>query len=177
MRNYLFVLSLLMTAATLTAQSKVNPVITTTGGIYDIPEATVLPDPELSYNMVVDVFSGSQHPDSIAIGLYLVSRMVNLFSVGGISDDQVDYVLAIHGGATYSIMDNEAYREKYGTDNPNITLLKELKEKGVRLTVCGQSLIGRGVPYDGVIPEVEIATSMLTTVVMYQMRGYGLIRF
>jgi intracellular sulfur oxidation DsrE/DsrF family protein len=147
------------------------------GGIYDIPEVTVKPDPELEYRLVIDVVSGADHPDSLAAGLYNVARMLNLFSVGGVPDEQVDVVLAIHGGATVAVLDDLSYRQRFGTDNPNLPLIRALKGAGVRVTVCGQSLIGRTIDPASVTEEVEIATSMLTTVAMYQMRGYGLMRF
>ncbi|CAH0998727.1 hypothetical protein LEM8419_00073 [Neolewinella maritima] len=158
------------------ARTKVTPVVPY-GGIYTLPEATVTPDPELSYRLVIDVVTGQETPDSLAQGLYNVARMLNLFSVGGVPDEQVEVVLAIHGGATFAVMNDALYREHYGIDNPNLPLVRALKEAGVQVTVCGQSLIGRGIPVDGVAPEVEVATSMLTTVAMYQMRGYGLLRF
>lgn len=164
--------------ATLQAQrSYVYPVVKGYGGIYAIPEATVLPDPMIPYKMVVDVASGSQHPDSLSVGFHRVARMLNLMAVGGVPADQLEVVLAIHANATYGIMEDEAYQQKYGTNNPNLGIIKALKEAGVRLTVCGQSLIAREVPFKSVTPEVEVATSMLTTVAMYQMQGYGLIKF
>lgn len=173
----LLILCLVGGLTTVAAQTKVNPVIKSTGGIYAMPEATVLPDPDLDYRLVVDVVSGAELPDSVGQGLYRVARMINLFAVAGVPAPKMDVVLALHGGATYGVMNNDAYRERYGVNNPNLKLLQELKQAGVRITVCGQSLIGREVAIDSVAPEVEIATSMLTTVAMYQMKGYGLLRF
>ena len=72
---------------------------------------------------------------------------------------------------------SEGYKAKYGTSNPNVALVRELKEAGVKVTVCGQSLRGRGVENDQVLSEVEVATSMLTTVTSYQVMGYQLLRF
>ena len=89
----------------------------------------------------------------------------------------MDVVLAIHGSATYSVMDNGLLKRKFGVDNPNLPLIKELKEAGVKLTVCGQSLISRDVPAKRVTDEVEIATSMLTTVTTHQLKGYALLKF
>ncbi|WP_116125543.1 DsrE family protein [Lewinella sp. IMCC34183] len=163
-------------APALAAQVRETPVVPY-GGIYRIPEATVTPDPDLEYRLVVDVMTGSSAPDSLGMGLYNVARMLNLFSVGGIPAKRLDVVLAIHGEATVGIMDNAHYRERFGVDNPNLPLIRSLKSAGVKLTVCGQSLLGRGVPIESITPEVEIATSMLTTVAMYEMRGYGLLRF
>ncbi|THH37729.1 DsrE family protein [Neolewinella litorea] len=174
MRTLLFLLTL--APALIAAQGKVTPVVPF-GGIYEIPEATVRPDPDLEYRMIIDVVTGAETPDSVGQGLHNVARMLNLFAVGGVPADQVFVVLAIHGGATVGVMDDYHYRERFGVDNPNLPLIESLKQAGVKLTVCGQSLRGRDVPVEAVVPEVEIATSMLTTVAMYEMMGYGLLRF
>lgn len=176
MRFFILLLTFAFSPA-LFAQQKVNPVIKTTGGIYEIPVATVKPDPNLTYKIIVDVAAGHESPDSLRQGLYLVARMMNLFSVGGVPNENVEVVLAIHGGATFGVLNNEAYLALFATDNPNLDLISELKAAGVRLTVCGQSLVGRSIPFAAVTDEVEIATSMLTTVAMYQMQGYNLLKF
>ncbi len=163
-------------APALRAQERVMPVLPF-GAIYDIPEATVKPDPDLDYKLVVDVYSGAESPDSLGAGLYNAARMLNLFAVGGVPADRVDVVLAIHGGATFGVLDDAHYRARYGVDNPNLPLLRALREAGVDVVVCGQSLLGRDIPLSAVTPEVEIATSMLTTVAMYQMLGYGNFKF
>ena len=68
---------------------KITPVVPY-GGIYAIPEATVAPDPSLDYRLVIDLVSGHDEPDSLGQGLYNVARMLNLFSVGGVPDKQVE---------------------------------------------------------------------------------------
>lgn len=159
------------------AQEKVNPVIKNFGGIYDIPEATVKPDPNQEYKIVIDVYGGTDDKTEIDRSLNNVARMLNLHAVGGVDPGKMKVVLALHAKSTYSILNDELYKAKFGTSNPNIALVKELKEAGVEVTVCGQSLRGRGVENDQVLSEVEIATSMLTTVTSYQMKGYQLLRF
>ena len=164
------------TAPALRAQERVMPVVPF-GGIYNLSEATVKPDPDLEYKLVVDVYSGAETPDSLGAGLYNVARMLNLFAVGGVPADQVKVVLAIHGGATFGVLNDHYFQERFGVDNPNLPLLRALRKAGVTVVVCGQSLLGRDIPLTAVAPEVEIATSMLTTVAMYQMLGYGNFKF
>ena len=147
------------------------------GGIYDMEEATLRPDPDREYRLVVDVYSGSEIPDSVGFGLYNVCRTLNLFSVAGVPPEKLDVVLALHGEATYGVANNGLYREWFGVDNPNLPVIAALRQAGVRVTVCGQSLIGREIPPEAVAEDVEIATSMLTTVAHYQMLGYAVFRF
>ena len=175
MRPLSLVFSLLL-AAPLVGQQPLTPAVPF-GAIYDVPEATVRPDPLLEYRIVVDVFTGAELPEDVGAGLHNVSRMLNLFSVGGVPAEHLSVVLALHGGATYGVLTNERYRERFETDNPNLPVIRALKEAGVKVTVCGQSLIGRDIDPADVAPEVDIATSMLTTVATYQIMGYAVFRF
>jgi intracellular sulfur oxidation DsrE/DsrF family protein len=153
------------------------PVIKDFGGIYQIEAATVLPDPTLVYKIVIDVFSGPESPHQLNPALNNVARMLNLHAVGGVPAQNLAVVLAIHGDATVAILNNESYEKKYEMANPNTLLIQALAEAGVKLTVCGQSLIGRGIDTSEVQKEVAIATSMLTTVTTHQLRGYAFLRF
>lgn len=174
----LFYLALLpLLAAAQTEPRPANPIIKGFGTIYEIDEVTLRPDPTLNYRLIIDVVSGAEHPDSLRGGLNNVARMLNLFAVGGVPHDSLDVVLAIHGEATVGVMDDGSYRERFGGANPNAPLLTALKAAGVRITVCGQSLVGREIARDRIHPDVEVATSMLTTMAMYMERGYVPMRF
>ncbi len=159
------------------AQKRVNPVIKNFGGIYDIKEATVKPDPNQEYKIVIDVYGGADDKSKIDRSLNNVARMLNLHAVGGVPPEKMDVVLALHGQSTYSIMDEASYKKRFKSSNPNAALVKELSEAGVKIAVCGQSLRSRNVAGDKLLSEVEIATSMLTTVTSYQMKGYQLLKF
>jgi intracellular sulfur oxidation DsrE/DsrF family protein len=158
-------------------QEKLNPVIKDFGGIWDIPQATVKADHKADYKIVIDVNSGPDSPDKLNPALNNVARMLNLHVVSGANPDKIHVVLAIHASATYAIMDNAAYLKKYGVENPNIELIRQLKAADVKLTVCGQSLIAREVPFESVLKEVEVGTSMLTTVTTFQNKGYAYLNF
>jgi intracellular sulfur oxidation DsrE/DsrF family protein len=74
-------------------------------------------------------------------------------------------------------MNSEQHFKKYKKENPNLQLFEELSKAGVKIFVCGQSLINRKVDRTKLVPEVKIATSMLTTLTTYQLRGYALLKF
>jgi intracellular sulfur oxidation DsrE/DsrF family protein len=159
------------------SQSRVNPVIKSYGGVFEIPYAAEKPDPSMVYNIVIEVERESEKPDTINWALNNVARLLNLQAVGGVPAKNVNVVIAIHGGATYTTMNNEAYREKYKMDNPNLVLYKELERAGVKIVVCGQSLVARKVDRTRLVPEVKVAVSMLTTLTTYQMKGYAVLKF
>lgn len=177
MHRNLFIFLLFSFTPFLHAQEKVYPIIKDFGGIYDIPTAAVKPDPAQVYKIVVDVVTGADDPAELSPGLNNVARMINLHAVGGVTPGKLEVVLAMHGGATFATLGNASYRERFGIDNPNAPLVRALKEAGVKLVVCGQSLLGREIPLDTILPEIEVGTSMLTTVSTYQLKGYAVFRF
>lgn len=176
MKATLLIIALAASWATY-AQTRVSPLIKTTGAIYDIPFAEEKPDPELDYKIVIDVNSGSPKPRMLNPALERVARLINLHAVGGVKRENLHVVAVIHSEATYTIMNNEAYKTKFSTDNPNLALIEELLQNGVKIFVCGQSLISREVDHRTLIPGVKIALSMLTTVTTYQLNGYALLTF
>jgi len=171
------ILLLLLSFGVLLAQPKQEyPIIKKFGGIYPIDQATVVPDAKQKYNIVIDVFSGEDHTHLNA-ALNNVARMINLHAIAGVHPDSIHVVLAIHGQATKTVLNDDGYVSRYTIKNPNRNLIIALKEAGVKLTVCGQSLIGRKIDLNEVNKDVEIATSMLTTVTTYQLKGYTLLKF
>ncbi|MGB3467121.1 MAG: DsrE family protein [Cyclobacteriaceae bacterium] len=175
--KHFFLFLLLFSGISALAQKKSNLIIENFGTVYTIPDATILPDSSKKYQIVIDAKTGNKDFSELAFALYNTARMMNLHALGGVKPENLEVVLAIHGGATFAILDNESYQKKFGTDNPNIPLIKELKDAGVKITVCGQSLLGRKIKTEQVLPEVEIATSMLTTVSTYQLKGFAVFQF
>lgn len=170
---------ILCSALTCLAQvpQRVHPVIKSQGGVFEIPFAVDKPDPALTYNVVIEVERESDKPDTINWALNNVARYLNLLSVAGVPPGKVNVVLAIHGGASYTTMNNEQYRAKYNMDNPNLVLYQELHSAGVKMFLCGQSIINRKIDRARIVPEVKPSLSMLTTVTTYQLKGYAYLKF
>ena len=175
-RNSCLVIGLLVMAFFGHAQTPSNIIIKDYGTISDIMDV-VDPDPNVDYKIVIDLKAASPDPNKLNPGLNNIARMLNLHAAGGISQDKINVVAAIHGSATYTVLDNNGYQLKYGIDNPNLDLIKQLKAAGVKLFVCGQSLVARNKGFDNVNPDIAIALSMLTVVTEHQQKGYGLLVF
>lgn len=153
------------------AQNGANPIIKNFGTIYEIENA-INPDAGIEYKIVVDLKTLQRDKESINPGLNNVARMLNLHGLGGVKAENLKVVVAIHGGATDVILNNDAYQKKYELDNPNLQLIDELKEAGVELYVCGQSLLARNYEHDQVNTQIKIGLSMLTVVTTYMHNGY-----
>ncbi|HLZ16899.1 MAG TPA: DsrE family protein [Cyclobacteriaceae bacterium] len=159
------------------SQSRIYPLIKNYGGVFDIPYAEEKPDPSLDYNIVIEVEHAIDSPDSLNWALNNVARLLNVHAIGGVRPERLHVVLAIHGGAAYSVLNNEAYQAKYKVSNPNLRLFEELEKAGVKMFVCGQSLIARKIDRMKMVTQVKIASSMLTTLTTYQLRGYAVLKF
>ena len=170
-------IGVLLVSLSLSAQTRVFPVIKNYGGIFEVPDAEERPDPNLEYKIVVELTSGGEKPGELNPSLNNIARLINLHALGGVAKEKLTVVVAIHGEASYSIMDNETYKEKYKTANPNLELYAALQEAGVKMFICGQSLVGRSIDRTKIIPQVKIATSMLTTITTHQLKGYAVLKF
>lgn len=167
----------LMITATGYTQVRINPVIKKAGGIFEVNDAIEKPDPSIPYKIVVELVSASDNPKEVNQALNNIARLINLHVSGGVPKGNLEIVVAIHGEATYTITDSKTYEQKYKEPNPNLELYKELFDAGVKLVVCGQSLIARKVERSTIIPEITIATSMLTTVTTHQLKGFAYLKF
>lgn len=119
----------------------------------------------------------SEKADDLNFAINNVARLLNLHALAGIPKENVHVVVAVHGEAAYCLMNNEAYQKKYKTSNPNLPLLKALKEAGADLYVCGQSLFARNIDRQTLVPEVTVALSMITTVTTFQLKGYAFLKY
>lgn len=158
-------------------QQRINPVIKSAGGVFEVPDAVEMPDPTLDYKIAIELFAPSDDPKEINQALNSVARLVNLHVMGGVPKEKLAIVVAIHGEATYTLTNSKAYEKRYKTQNPNLVVYEELSNAGVKFFVCGQSLMARGVDRSTLIPQVKIATSMLTTITTHQLKGYAYLKF
>ena len=158
------------------AQEAKFPVIKSFGGIFEIPNS-VKPEADTDYKIVIDLKTLQRDKSSINPGLNNVARMINLHALGGVKPENLKVSVAIHGGATDVTLTNEAYKKRYEMDNPNIPLLTELKNAGVELYVCGQSLIAREYAFSEIHDHITFGLSMLTVVTTHVQDGYTLLVF
>ncbi len=164
-------------AFTQAGAQKVNPVIKDYGAVYDVTFAKERPQSKRQYKIVVDITNAADKPDSLNAYLEATATLMNLHGVGGVPAKNMNVIVVLHKMALYSIFTNEMYQKKFKTDNPNIPLIKALKEAGVEFYTCGQTLMKVNMDEKSIIPEVGVATSALTTLTTYELQGYSVINF
>ncbi len=137
-------------------------------------DSTVLRyDPMIEYKVVLDVYEKIQDSTQISNALREVARTYNLIVANGAPEDLVEMAVVIHGYAIDALLNNVAYKEKFGRINPNARAVKALKEKGIHFYVCGQNLGMFNIPKSNLLPEIEVALSAKTALITLDQMGYS----
>lgn len=170
-----FLAAFLFPALLVQAQDKpwVNPIIKNYGRVLDLEDIEVTPDPDREYKILIELVHDMDNPDKLNFSANNIARLINLHAVGGVKKENLKVAVVVHAFATHSTINNEAYLKKYEVESPYIGLYKELSEAGVELVVCSQSLNLFGHQPEDVMDGFKIATSALTAVSTYQLRGYA----
>ena len=173
MRTVLLVLAVSALAA---AQSELRP-IPEAGSYWPIPNAAVQPDKTRDFKAIYDATKPAAKPDDVIPAVARAAGLVNALAALGLPPQHRKLAIVFHDDALPAILRDEAYKEQYGIANPNLALIRRLREQGVELFVCGQSLHNRQVDPAKVVDEVRVATSASIVSVTYQNRGYALLAF
>jgi intracellular sulfur oxidation DsrE/DsrF family protein len=140
----------------------------------DLPGARELPDPKVDYKVVFADGQDAKNPGDVNPMLPTIATYVNTLGKYGVPAEHRHLVIMFHQRTPDIdiVMSNEAYKERYKRDNPNIALIHALKQAGVDIRVCGQGLIGRKIESSQVNPDVQIDLWAMTTLVNLQLKGY-----
>ncbi len=151
----------------------VYPIIPRHGGV--LPRSDAAEQPRAGAKLVFDVTAGAK-PTEINKGLDRAARLLNLYGSAGLKASDVKIALVLHGEATQSALRHSAYKARFQADqNPNLALIRDLREAGVEVFVCGQALNNKGFPDAEVADVVPIAASAMTVVVNRQADGYAIL--
>lgn len=133
------------------------------------------PDTTMQYNILFNWTWAAR--DSVKakrtnFGLQEIGRIINLHIASGIPRNKMNIVVAAYGYTPFALINNEAYRAKFNTDNPNSKLLQELVENGVKFLVCGQAMGFLDVEKKSLLPGLKVAYTSQTVLSSYQLKGY-----
>lgn len=185
----LIILSLIFSFNFATAQKPEarNPIVKDFGGVYEIEAAVEIPENKKT-KILVDLMTSvtnrgnpNAEPDySKPIWAHInTARLLNLHGVGGVSKENLETIVVVHGPAVMSLLKDKAYQEFYDTrhKNPNLPILNALHEAGVKIVVCGQSLISRNIKREQLYEHTGIALSALTTISKRVQEGFVVYNF
>jgi intracellular sulfur oxidation DsrE/DsrF family protein len=149
-------------------------VITAAGAYHPLPQAAYQPDRNATYKVVFALTKASDKPDQINPGIERVARTVNLYAAAGVPLDHLKFVAVAYGAATGLVLDDEHYRAQFGTANPNLAVISQLRKAGVDVAVCGQAMAEHHYPNDWAAKDVTLSLSALTTITVLEQQGYAL---
>lgn len=174
MRNWLLLFGLMLVLSS-KAQFNATPLVKGFGQVLEVPSVDYGIDPKLHYKLVIDVMQ-APNPDSVNEGLLNGARIMNLHAAAGVTPKKMQVVFVLHNVAAFTLINNEAYKKKYGKDNPNLPLIKAIQDAGGRVTICGQTMQRRGIARESLLPNVQVGLSALTTISTLQQQGYTILK-
>ncbi len=169
---------LLGAASTAAAQQGADfwstPAIKGIGKVHVWPEATLRPSAKATYKAVFDVTKAGSDTE-INASLSHVARAVNVFAAAGIPLSHLHFTVIIHGPATPAALDAKSFEARFSHPNPNLEVIEALTKAGVRVLVCGNALGDMGYTPSEVNPQVKVALSALSTLIILQDQGYAVL--
>lgn len=157
--------------------SRTGPVIAGFGPVYEVEGPDFPTDTEAVYRIVFEVAEGAASPEMLNARIETLARFLNMHAQAGVPRENMKLALVLHGTAGKDALDQEGYRRRFGVDNPNRPLLAALADFGVRVILCGQTQMHRGLERDELAPFVDVALSAMTALVSLTSEGYSLIAF
>jgi intracellular sulfur oxidation DsrE/DsrF family protein len=158
-------------------QIKLNPAIKHYGSVFDVPQANDKPDTSMVYKIIAEAAAGIDKPEEVYAPFEHISRMYNLHVYAGVPQKNLNVELVVFGPSVAVLLNNEAYRKKFGVDNPNLTIIKEMTNAGIKVHACGQSIMLTNIDPATLNSNADIVVSRFTTVSNRQMKGYAFFKF
>jgi len=152
-------------------------VIENYGPTYAVPQPEFATNLDETYKVVFDVSNAPEDPSAVNKWIETVARFLNMHAEAGKKLETMDVVLVLHGNASYGLLQDSFYEEKFGVSNPNIELFKALDTAGVDLILCGQTAKHRNLTKERRIAEVTLSLSAMTALIQLQNNNYTLINF
>lgn len=153
-----------------------NPTISPYGKIHWLPDSAYRPQADQTYSIVFALSAGSPSPDKVNPSLDRVARSINLYTKSGVPLNHLKFVAVAYGPATPFVLDDAHYKAAYGMPNPNLPLIKKLRDAGVDIAVCGQAVAEHNYQYEWVDKSVTVSLSALTTISTLEHQGYSLVQ-
>lgn len=153
------------------------PVVPGADGYVSIPRAAVPPDRARTYKAIWDATMKADTPDGILPSLRMAGSEMNALGVAAVPLKNARFVFMVHGPAVDGILNDVAYKAKFGMANPNLKVIKDLRRAGVLFYVCGQTLAASQIDPRSITSDVVIAADALLTLMTYHADGYAILYF
>jgi intracellular sulfur oxidation DsrE/DsrF family protein len=154
-----------------------SPAVSEADGYVKIPNVALPPTKESKYRAIFDATRAAEKATQLVPALNMAGSELNALAAEGAPLSNARFAIVFHGPAVDGILDNDHYKAKFGSDNPNLKAIAEMKKRGVEFFVCGQYLAGEKLDPKTLTPEVTVAADALLVLMQYQNKGYALMSF
>jgi intracellular sulfur oxidation DsrE/DsrF family protein len=152
-----------------------GPVIEDYGPVFTVEDKDVELQEGFHYKAVFDVAGYAAGHSSVNSEIESVARFLNMHARNGVPTENMTTAVVLHGNALVNALSNDAYRQRFQVDNPNLELMTKLHEAGVEFYACGQSMGFRDVHQEELASPVKVALSAMTMLISLQTEGYALL--
>jgi intracellular sulfur oxidation DsrE/DsrF family protein len=156
------------------AERHTGPVIENHGAVFEVSDAWGLRK-DVVYRVVKDVTATTGDAAEVNREIDSAARFLNMQVRAGVPRDNLQVAVVLHGDAGKDALANDAYRARFGTDNPNDDLLNALSQAGVAVYLCGQTAAARGFQRSELHGAVTLAVSAMTVLARLQAEGWSLL--
>lgn len=146
-------------------------------GVLPVTGITEKADTTAKYKLLISLTAGTSDAEKIKAlnrGLAEAGRLVNLHLAAGVPKQNLEVVIVTHSKALFALLNNEAFKKEFKTDNPNLAIIKELEDAGAKFIACGQAMQFLEIKNEALLPEVKIALAAKVALSTYQLKGYAL---
>lgn len=164
--------TLLTVPAAAQAPRRAGPIIADYGTVFAVPEPDLATPLTTPLKVDFDVSTSAGKPDQVNGGIETAARFLNMHAQAGVPAANLFVGIVLHGGAAKDALSNEAYRKRFGVDNPNLPLIEALVRAGARIYLCGQSAASRDITKADMAAPVKLALSAMTAHMVLQLDGY-----
>ena len=154
----------------------IAPAIVGYGRMHPLDDSAYRPKPDQTYKVVFALSAAVKSPAEVNPSLNHVALAVNLYARSGVPLKNLKFVAVAYGAATPLALNDTQYKAAFGIPNPNIPLIKALRDKGIDVAVCGQAVAEHNYAYEWVDPHVTLSLSAITTITTLEHEGYGLLQ-
>ena len=154
-----------------------SPAIPQADGYVAIPNVALAPTKESKYQAVWDATRAADKPTQLLPVLNMAGSELNALAAANVPLQNAKFAIVFHGPAVDGILDDAHYKTKFGTENPNLKAIAEMKKQGVEFFVCGQYLAGEKIDPKSLTSDVTVAADALLVLMQYQNKGYALMSF
>jgi intracellular sulfur oxidation DsrE/DsrF family protein len=154
-----------------------SPVVPQADGYVEIPNVALPPNKDTKYQAIFDATHPANKATQLVPALNMAGSELNAIAAAKVPVSNAKFAVVFHGPAVDGILDNDHYKAKFGTDNPNLNVIAEMKKQGVEFFVCGQYLAGEKIDPKTLTPDVTVAADALLVLMQYQNKGYALMSF